>query len=58
MRRLPGEVGHGLEEAVHVGPVVVVHQARPDRAARVADTEDAGPLPGAFPPVSLSPRSS
>ena len=28
-----------VEQAVHVGAVVVVHQARPDRAARVADAE-------------------
>src|SRR5882724_9905255 len=41
-----GELREGVEEAVHVGAVVVVHQSGAHGSARVADPEGAGRFPG------------
>src|ERR1700761_4146673 len=44
--RLRRQIGHGSQQPVDVGAVVVVDQAGPDRAAGVAQAQDAGQFPG------------
>src|SRR5947199_284139 len=45
------QLGDGAEQAVGVGAVVVVDQARPQRAAALADAKQPGQLPGVVVPV-------
>ncbi len=43
---LAGQLRDGGEEAIHVGTVVIVHEPRAHGAARIADTQRPGELPG------------